>query len=60
MWLSPHGFAPCGPEVENVITVQKSRDTLEVEGEKKSVMKKMMVKEAHTVLWHWVGTGQKS
>ncbi|XP_070448282.1 maestro heat-like repeat-containing protein family member 7 isoform X1 [Equus przewalskii] len=28
--------------VENVITVQKSWDTLEVEGEKKSVMKKMM------------------
>lgn len=45
------------PEAENVITLQKSQDMLEVEGEKKTMMKKMMVREPHADLWHWGGEG---
>lgn len=44
-------------EAENVITLQKSQDMLEVEGEKKTMMKKMMVREPHADLWHWGGEG---
>lgn len=43
------------PKVKNVITLQKSKDLLEMEGEKKTMVKKMMVQEPHADRWHWGG-----
>ena len=52
MWLSPCGFALSASKVENAIAPQKCQ---EGEGEKKTMMKKMMVWEPRAGLWHWVG-----
>lgn len=41
--------------MENVITLQKSQEALEVDTEKKTMMKKMMVWEPHAGLQSWVG-----
>lgn len=43
------------PKVKNVTTLQKSKDLLEMEGEKKTMVKKMMVQEPHADRWHWGG-----
>lgn len=43
------------PKVKNVITLQESQNVLEIEGEKKTMLKKMMVREPHADLWHWGG-----
>ena len=62
MRAAPEGGGQCGShpavsKVENVITLQKCQDVLEAEGEKKTMMKKMMVWEPRTGLWRWVGGG---
>lgn len=48
MQLSPLALPSAAPEVENAITLQKSQDVLEG-GEKKTMVKKMMVREPHLV-----------
>lgn len=55
----PHPVAlpSAAPEVENAVTLQESQDGPEGEGEKKTMMKKMMVWEPHPRLWHWGGEG---
>lgn len=45
------------PEVENVLSLQKHPDVLNMEEEKKTMMKKMMVRERLAGLWHWGGEG---
>lgn len=48
------------PEVENVIPFQKSQDVPEGDGEKKTMMKKMMVWEPHPICGFGVGRERKS
>lgn len=46
------------PEVENAITLQKSQNMLEGEGEKKTMVKKMMVREPPLVCGIGVGAAE--
>lgn len=51
----PVALPSAASEVENVITLQESQDALEVDVEKRTLMKKMMVWEPRAGLECWVG-----
>ena len=55
----PAALPSAAPEVENALSLQKSQDVLDVE-EKKTTMKKMMVREQLAVCDIWAGRGWKS
>lgn len=44
---------PTGLKVENMITYQKNQDTMEMNGEKETTVKMMMVRESGVGLWDW-------
>lgn len=46
-------------EVQNVITLQKSPATSALEGEKKTITEKMMVRRPHVGLWLWGREGME-
>lgn len=61
------GLAPCGshpvvlpstaPEVGSALSLQKSQNVLDKEEEKKTLIKKMMVRKQLAGLWHQGGEG---
>lgn len=59
------GFHPvvfafhCPLKADKMSTHQEKQDLLEA-GEKKTMMKKMMVREPYAGLWHWWGTKSDS
>lgn len=69
MWAAPRtggaGFSSCGfafhcpLKADKMSTHQEKQDLLEA-GEKKTMMKKMMVREPYAGLWHWWGTKSDS
>ena len=48
------------PEVGSALSLQKSQSVLDKEEEKKTLMKKMMVRKQLADLWHQGGGEQKS